>query len=146
VVTPQFDSVLLLVIMASSQQWHAARNWKMSPWNAELGWDEWYEKVENTLMVQNGYIDSLQEDLRGVRNDVRTLDCYHERDRKYIVKFIISIRVATNCSCIISIRVATNCSSTLAVTKPITRACRSSTSSTLFSWYERPVSSSFQCE
>ena len=59
--------------MASSQQWHAARNWKLSPWNAELGWDEWYEKVENTLMVQNGYIDSLQEDLRGVRNDVRTL-------------------------------------------------------------------------
>ena len=59
--------------MASSQQWHAARNWKLSPWNEELSWDEWYEKVENTLRVQNDYIDSLQEDLRGVNNDVRAL-------------------------------------------------------------------------
>ena len=72
-VTPQFDSVLLLVIMASSQQWHAARNWIMTPWNAELGWDEWYEKIENIIQVQDGYIDTLQEDIRGIRHDVRTL-------------------------------------------------------------------------
>ena len=63
----------LLVITAFSQQWHSARNWKLSPWNKELGWDEWYEKVENTMRVQNAYIDSLQEDLRGVKNDVRAL-------------------------------------------------------------------------
>ena len=71
-------------------------------------------------------------------------DCHHERDRKYIAKFSIRCSWA-NCSCSISARVDINGTSargTLAVTKPVTCACRAMT---LFSWYERPVSSSSQC-
>ena len=58
--------------MASSLQWNAARNWRLAG-DAEIGWDEWYHKVEHIIQVQDAYIDSLQEDIRKIRHDVRTL-------------------------------------------------------------------------
>ena len=54
--------------MALTQQWQA-RHWKLSSWDNEHGWDEWYEKVENTMRVQNVEIIGFQEDLRGVKNE-----------------------------------------------------------------------------
>ena len=58
--------------MASSQQ-RQARHRNLASWDKEDGWDEWYEKAENTMRVQNAEIISLQEDLRDVKNDLHAL-------------------------------------------------------------------------
>ena len=58
--------------MASSQQ-RQARHWNLASWDKEDGWDEWYEKAENTMRVQHVEIIGLQEDLRDVNNDLHVL-------------------------------------------------------------------------
>ena len=61
----------LVIIMASSSQWGARRDWRLAQ-GAE-GWDEWYEKIDHVIKVQDAYIDSLQEELAKIKHDVRQL-------------------------------------------------------------------------
>ena len=58
--------------MALSQQRQAC-HWKLSPWDKEHGWDEWYEKAESTMRTQDAEIVGLREEIQEVKNDLRAL-------------------------------------------------------------------------
>ena len=61
----------LVIIMASSSQWCARREWRLAQ-GAE-SWDEWGEKIDHIIKVQDAYIDSIQVELATIKHDVRQL-------------------------------------------------------------------------